>query len=176
MVERLAQGLDGGGALGVVEAEEAGELLFEVEHGAQVRVVGFQVIEPASEQGRQVWNGGGGFGYVFEQLDEVGSGEHAGPGGAQTEAVAGDVSFAKRVQVGPPTGCIRDVGAEKEIEPTGQRALRAEGPFGHGFDQPMVLRAPCDDQAGFGQPDASEQGGVGCDQRVEERWECVGGN
>jgi hypothetical protein len=49
--------------------------------------------------------------------------------------------------------------------------LRAEGPFGHGFDQPMVLGAPRDDQAGFGQPDASEQGGVGSDQRVEERWE-----
>jgi hypothetical protein len=90
-----------------------------VEHGAQVWVVGFQIIEAASEQGGQFGNGGGWFGYVFEQLDEVRSGEHAGPRGAQAEAVAGDVSFAKRVQVGPPTGCIRDVGAEKEIEPTG---------------------------------------------------------
>lgn len=151
-----------GGLLLVGDAEEAGELGFEMAECAEAGSGFREMIEGAAEEvverriGMVRLDGG------LEKLAAVG-GEKRGVVGF-TEALAPivDDDFAEGVEVAAARAGEIDLAAEEEIEFSCEGAFRAERAFRDGADEAVVFGEPVDDETGVGETgQAGDDGGHG---------------
>lgn len=146
----------------VGDAEEAGELGFEMTECAEAGSGSGDVIEGAAEEVVERWIGVVRFDGGFEKLAAVGGEEGGVVGFPEAFAPVVDGDFAEGVEVSAAGAGEVDLAAEEEIEFSGEGAFRAERAFGDGADEAVVFGEPVDDETGVGETgQAGDDGGHG---------------
>jgi hypothetical protein len=100
------------------DAEQAGELFFEVEQGALGCEVGGEMSESALKEVVEFWRGCGGFGGGLEELHKIGGCPEVGKGAPDAFMGVAEGDLAEPVQVRFPGGGEPDFAVEKEVDPT----------------------------------------------------------
>lgn len=129
------------------------------------------------EEIEQFWDRSLGLCGFFQEFDCVGSEREAG----EIPPKAFKCFKKQRVSEGMEgagfSALELNFAAMKEVQYSGQTVSRAQGPLCHCFDEAELRSDPSYNQAGFGEPDSSqEDGDRGIHQRKGERSWCREGN
>ena len=106
-----------GGDVVLEDAEQEGELFFEVEQGALGGDVGGEVSEGALEEVVEIWGGRVGLRGGFEELDEIGGGPEVGEGFPDAFVGVAQADLTEAVQIGFSGGCKSNFAVKKEVDP-----------------------------------------------------------
>lgn len=148
---------DDGRDAGILDAEEAGEFAFKMEHRALRGGLLAEMRERAAKEVEDVGRRVLGSGDVVEQLDEVGGEHHARVVGAEALARVDERTFAERVEFGSRAAGEADLAVEEEVKRAGESALRAQGTLRDGLELAVRGREPRDDEAGVAEANLADQ-------------------
>jgi hypothetical protein len=117
-----------------MDAGNTRELGFEMEHRAEIGLVAVQIGERASQQRKQLGLVVIGLGAKLDQLDEI----RSRPGPAKTLPNSGkrilQHDFRERMEIRFPAPGDLNFRLEKQVELSGECALRPARAFGRGLD------------------------------------------
>ena len=134
-----ADGLGRGDAGLAVDAEEADELGFEMEEGAEGGLAAVEVAQGAEEEVEEFRDGMLRLGDELDEFHEIGGELGAEEIGAQSIEGLGESHFAQRVEIAFAAGDEADLREEEEIELAGEGAAGAAGAFGDGLEAALGL-------------------------------------
>lgn len=132
------------------ESEEAEEPVFQVPDVGGEQRVPVDEVEEAAEELIDFRLGGVGFDEVPGEVVGIGGGQEPGVVGLNGGMEGGGLEFAQGVESAAAGGLVGEVAFLKEVEAGEGPGLGAEGAFGDGMDQALVLCPPFDDEAGLG--------------------------
>ena len=117
-----------------MHAGNSRQLGLEMRDGAQIRFIGIEITESATQESEQFWFVMIAFRANFNQLHKIGGRLRtqiisANPGKGITQRY-----FGERVQIGFPARGNGDVGLEEQIQFAGKRTFDAASALRHGLD------------------------------------------
>lgn len=146
--------------IGVGDTEQPRQFRFEMVHGPQAGSGCVHMVERPLQQVVQLWFRVVGFHGEFKQLAKVRGQQGGGILAAEAFPPRVNDDLAEGMQLAALRPGKGDFAAEKQVELASKRAGWAAGRLGHGFEQPVVLGEPVDNQAGVrqaGEPDKNGQ-------------------